>query len=154
MSRGDSRRGFSRLTRSARGTEAFGAALARRLKPGDCVLIQGPLGAGKTTLVRGALRALGVSGPVVSPTFTLAHEANARSRGAERRRIAHLDFYRFVRKGEAAERGLMEYLDGRYFVFVEWPERDRSFWPRRPVRVRIGRLSGSRRHVRVRFPGA
>src|SRR5918992_1667785 len=69
-------------------TEAAGAALARRLRPGDVVLVSGELGTGKTTFVRGACRALGVEGPVTSPTFTIGHVL------AGRLEVAHVDLYR------------------------------------------------------------
>jgi tRNA threonylcarbamoyladenosine biosynthesis protein TsaE len=129
------------VTSTPEDTERAGAALGRGLRAGDCVCLSGPLGAGKTTFVRGAMRALGVRERAVSPTFTLAREARGRVR------VAHLDFYRLDVPAE--RRGLLEYLDGRRVVFVEWAERDRSFWPRSPVRVRIAPLSGGRRRITV-----
>ena len=72
-------------------TEAVGAELVGQLRPGDVVLVRGELGAGKTTLVRGAAQALGVSDPVTSPTFGIGH----RYRGAEVT-VAHLDLYRLA----------------------------------------------------------
>lgn len=90
------------------------------------------------------MRALGVETGTLSPTFTLARE------GRGRVPVAHLDFYRLDVPAE--ERGLLDYLDGRYVVFVEWPERDRSFWPRRVVRVKLERLPGNRRRITVVGP--
>jgi tRNA threonylcarbamoyladenosine biosynthesis protein TsaE len=81
-------RAVTRITRSVRETEAAGAALARRLRAGACVRLVGPLGAGKTAFVRGAMRALGVREPAASPTFVLARE------GRGRVPVAHLDLYR------------------------------------------------------------
>jgi tRNA threonylcarbamoyladenosine biosynthesis protein TsaE len=69
-------------------TEAVGARVAASLKPGDVVLVRGELGSGKTTFVRGACRALGVEGPVTSPTFTIGHRYDVRVP------VAHLDLYR------------------------------------------------------------
>jgi len=132
------------ITNSPRETEALGASLSRFLKLGDCVCLSGPLGAGKTCFVRGAVRALGGRGPVLSPTFTLAREAKGRFP------MAHLDFYRL--EVTAEERGLLDYLDGKHIVFVEWAERDRTFWPRRVVRVTIDRMPGSRRRITIRMP--
>jgi tRNA threonylcarbamoyladenosine biosynthesis protein TsaE len=120
--------------------------LGRKLVAGDCVCLTGPLGAGKTTFVRGAMRALGVRRPASSPTYVLAHE------GRGRVPVAHLDFYRLT--VPAADRGLLDYLDGRRVVFVEWAERDRAYWPRRVIRVRIARLGPARRRITVRTPGA
>jgi len=76
---------------SAAETEHLAAELARALAPGDVVTVAGELGAGKTTFVRGACRALGVEGPVTSPTYTIGH----RYRG--RLTVSHLDLYRFTR---------------------------------------------------------
>src|SRR4051812_1001907 len=75
-------------TAAAAETEAAGARLAAELRPGDVVLVSGELGAGKTTFVRGAARALGVDGPVTSPTFEIGHLH------AGRVDVAHLDLYR------------------------------------------------------------
>jgi len=132
------------ITRSARETEAAGAVLGRRLTAGDCVCLLGPLGAGKTTFVRGAMRALGVKQAVSSPTYVLAHE------GRGRVPVAHLDFYRLT--VPAADRGLLDYLDGRRVVFVEWADRDRSYWPRRIIRVRLARLGVLRRRITITEP--
>jgi tRNA threonylcarbamoyladenosine biosynthesis protein TsaE len=96
-------------------TEAIGAELASELGPGDLVLVSGELGSGKTTLVRGACRALGVREPVVSPTFTLG----ARYRG--RFEISHLDLHR-LEDLDAEVPGLVdEYLATDTVAFVEWP---------------------------------
>ncbi len=79
-------------TQSAAETERAGAEVAARLAPGDLVLVTGELGAGKTTFVRGACRALGVAGPVVSPTFTIGR----RYETADGRPVSHLDLYRLA----------------------------------------------------------
>ncbi len=102
-------------------TRALGAALAARLQPGDLVRLEGPLGAGKTTLVRGLLEALGHQGPVRSPTFNLlqAFETNPP--------ILHADLYRVA---SAEGTGLEDYLD-THVVLVEWPDRlpdDSDHW--------------------------
>lgn len=108
-------------TRSPEETEAAGAELAASLAPGDVVLVGGELGAGKTTFVRGACRALGVSGPVTSPTFAIGQIYRGK-RDGEAFEVAHLDLYRmpFLLAGE--EPGLLEdYLTPERFAFVEWP---------------------------------
>jgi tRNA threonylcarbamoyladenosine biosynthesis protein TsaE len=96
-------------------TERAGAALARRLRVGDVVTVAGELGAGKTTFVRGACRALGVTGPVTSPTYTVGN----RYRGDVA--ISHLDLYRFEGLDEAEWSNLEPYFQGA-IAFVEWPE--------------------------------
>src|SRR3954453_12691183 len=97
-------------------TEELGAELARTLRPGDVVLVEGEMGAGKTTFVRGAARALGVTGPVTSPTFTLGNPY------AGEVPIAHLDLHRLdTLAGE--DPGLLDdYVDPATIAFVEWPE--------------------------------
>lgn len=108
--------GGSRTTTSAAGTEALGAEIAARLRAGDVVLLHGDLGAGKTTLVRGAAAALGATGRITSPTFALAHRYDGAAL-----RIAHLDLYRLAGLGEEDEDLIAEELAGDVVAFVEWP---------------------------------
>jgi len=96
-------------------TEALAGRLARRLVAGDVVLVSGELGTGKTTFVRGACRALGITGRVTSPTFTIGH----RYPGSPD--VSHLDLYRFRGLSTAEWGDLEPYFDGAV-VFVEWPE--------------------------------
>ena len=103
-------------------TEGIAARLAVRLVPGDVVLVQGELGSGKTTFVRGAARALGVEGPVTSPTYTIGH----RYRG--RVDVSHLDLYRFEGMSNAEWGDLEEYFEDAV-VFVEWPQAGAGFLP-------------------------
>jgi tRNA threonylcarbamoyladenosine biosynthesis protein TsaE len=102
-------------------TERAGAELAAQLRPGDVVLVSGELGAGKTTFVRGALRALGVSEEVTSPTFVVGVLYEG-----EQGPLAHLDLYRLA--GLAGEDpGLLDpYFGPDTVTFVEWPERAES----------------------------
>jgi tRNA threonylcarbamoyladenosine biosynthesis protein TsaE len=127
----------------AEATEAAGAALARRLRPGDVVLVSGELGTGKTTFVRGAARALGVSAPVTSPTFTIGR------RYAGRVPVAHLDLYRLEGLDGEDPALLEDYLDPGAVAFVEWPERAGAAVPAATVRVRIEHLGGDRRRITV-----
>jgi tRNA threonylcarbamoyladenosine biosynthesis protein TsaE len=112
-------------------TEAFAAALARELHPGDVVTVSGELGSGKTTFVRGACRELGVTVPVTSPTFTVGHRYPADPD------VSHLDLFRF-RGFSAAEWGDLEPYFEEAICFVEWPEAAVDALP--PVRVEV-RLS-------------
>ena len=93
-------------------TERLGAELAARLAPGDVVLVKGELGAGKTTFVRGACRALGVEGPVTSPTFTIGQIYPGPVE------VAHLDLYRLTQIDPAI---LEDYLAPERIAFIEWP---------------------------------
>jgi tRNA threonylcarbamoyladenosine biosynthesis protein TsaE len=97
-------------------TEALGAQLAESLEGGDVVLVRGELGAGKTTLVRGAARALGVSDPVTSPTFSIGHRYRAAGLT-----ISHLDLYRLAGLGEEEPGLLADYIGAGRIAFVEWP---------------------------------
>ena len=99
-------------------TEQAGAQLAARLAPGDVVLVSGDLGAGKTTLVRGALRALGVTEPVTSPTFVVGLVYDGASG-----RVAHLDLYRLGGLQDEDPGLLEDYFGEDVITFVEWPER-------------------------------
>ena len=109
-------------------TEAVAAALAGGLQGGDVVTVSGELGSGKTTFVRGACRALGVTGAVTSPTFTIGHRYHGRVD------VSHLDLFRF-RDVSAAEWGDLEPYFDDAIVFVEWPEAAGSGLP--PVRVSV-----------------
>jgi tRNA threonylcarbamoyladenosine biosynthesis protein TsaE len=126
-------------------TEALAGRLARRLVPGDVVLVSGDLGTGKTTFVRGACRALGVTGRVTSPTFTIGH----RYRGAPD--VSHLDLYRF-RGLSAAEWGDLEPYFEDAVVFVEWPEAGAGTLPSERARVTLAHVAPERRRVRVDAP--
>ena len=98
-------------------TESAAAELASRLAPGDVVLVRGEMGAGKTTFVRGACHALGVAGPVTSPTFTIGNLYEAGGR-----RIAHLDLHRLDTLAGEDPALLDDYVDPGTIAFVEWPE--------------------------------
>jgi tRNA threonylcarbamoyladenosine biosynthesis protein TsaE len=121
-------------------TERIAALLASELVVGDVVVVEGELGAGKTTFVRGAARALGVAGPVTSPTYTIGH----RYRG--RVDVSHLDLYRFEGMSNAEWGDLEEYFDDAV-VFVEWPEGGAGFLPSPRVRVGLQHLEETRRLI-------
>jgi tRNA threonylcarbamoyladenosine biosynthesis protein TsaE len=131
---------------SAAETEAIGARVAAGLEPGDVVLIQGELGAGKTTLVRGAARALGVRQPVTSPTFTIGQRYQAPVP------IAHLDLYRVPGLAGEDPDLLSDYLRADTIAFVEWPEGGEELlgaFARIAARVRLEHAGGERRRVSI-----
>jgi tRNA threonylcarbamoyladenosine biosynthesis protein TsaE len=113
-------------------TLALGGALAPWVSPGLVVYLDGDLGAGKTTLVRGLLRALGDSGAVKSPTYSLV-ELHAVS-GLN---LYHFDFYRFNQPEEYLDAGLDEYFNGEGVCLVEWPQRAASYLPSCDMHVRL-----------------
>ena len=105
-------------------TQALGRELAPCLKPGMVVWLDGDLGAGKTTLVRAVLRALGHTGPVKSPTYTLVEVYVVSSLY-----LYHFDFYRFNEEEEFAEAGLGEYFNDTALCLVEWPGKAGAYLP-------------------------
>jgi tRNA threonylcarbamoyladenosine biosynthesis protein TsaE len=130
------------VTASPDETEALAARLAERLAPGDVVTISGELGAGKTTFVRGAARALGVTGPVSSPTFTIGNRYEAPTP------VAHLDLYRIAGLDSEEWGDLEPYFDGTV-AFVEWPEHGGDWLPEARAVVTLGHVDESHRSVRI-----
>jgi tRNA threonylcarbamoyladenosine biosynthesis protein TsaE len=133
------------LSEAPEATERLAAELAARLGPGDVVLVSGELGAGKTTFVRGAARALGVEEPVTSPTFTIGHVY------AGRVPVAHLDLYRLGGL-EGEDPGLLDdYLTPDSVAFVEWPEVAGAGLPDVAAEVRLAHAGGDRREVEIEW---
>ncbi|MFN2612064.1 MAG: tRNA (adenosine(37)-N6)-threonylcarbamoyltransferase complex ATPase subunit type 1 TsaE [Solirubrobacterales bacterium] len=132
-------------TAGATETEAVGGRIAERLRPGDVVLVRGELGAGKTTLIRGACRALGVEGPVTSPTFTIGQRYTGRMA------VSHLDLYRLGPAGVKGEDPalLADYLTPDAIAFVEWPEAVAPQLGPVVLEVEISHAGGDRREIRV-----
>lgn len=127
-------------------TEVLGARLARVLKPGLTIFLDGDLGAGKTTLVRGLLRALGHAGKVKSPTFTLLESYAISSLNFP---VYHFDFYRFTHPDEFIEAGLDEYFgqtgDAAGVCMVEWPDKAGDHLPHPDLRIVLAVVGEARR---------
>jgi tRNA threonylcarbamoyladenosine biosynthesis protein TsaE len=133
-------------TRSAQETEALGARVAARLQPGDVVVVSGEVGAGKTTLIRGACRALGVSGPVTSPTFTIGQRYLD-----GRLPISHLDLYRLEAMESEDPALLDDYLGPDGVAFVEWPAVGAERLGRPALEIRLAHSEGDRRGVEIEW---
>jgi tRNA threonylcarbamoyladenosine biosynthesis protein TsaE len=133
---------MDRVTAAPQETEALAAQLAAGLRAGDVVAVSGELGAGKTTFVRGAARALGVTEPVSSPTFTIGH------RYAAPVPVAHLDLYRIAGLDPEEWGDLEPYFDGT-IAFVEWPEHGGDWLPPARAVVTLGHVDESHRSVRI-----
>jgi tRNA threonylcarbamoyladenosine biosynthesis protein TsaE len=134
---------------SAAETEELGATLAARLAPGDVVLVEGDLGAGKTTFVRGACRALGVTVPITSPTFTIGHLYRADGRAP----VAHVDLYRLASLAGEDPDLLADYVSPDTIAFVEWPaagEHELAQLGHVAARVRLDHGGGDERQVAIR----
>jgi tRNA threonylcarbamoyladenosine biosynthesis protein TsaE len=130
------------VTGSPEETAALAAELAARLEAGDVVAVSGDLGAGKTTFVRGAARALGVTELVASPTFTLGH------RYASEPPVSHLDLYRLVGLSPEEWGDLEPYFDGAV-VFVEWPEHADGWLPTPRAVVTLDHVDRSHRRITI-----
>lgn len=126
-------------------TLALGAELAHRLTPGACVYLRGDLGAGKTTLVRGLLQALGHRGAVKSPTYTLVEPYE--TGGVP---IYHFDLYRLGDPEELEMIGIRDYFDGRALCLLEWPERGRGMIPAPDLTVTLA-VEGRGRHAKLEW---
>jgi tRNA threonylcarbamoyladenosine biosynthesis protein TsaE len=123
-------------------TEEIAGRLARQLRIGDVVTVSGELGAGKTTFVRGACRALGIQAPVTSPTFTIGHRYPGNPG------VSHLDLYRF-QGFSAAEWGDLEPYFDDAVCFVEWPEAAADALPPVRVAVRLSHVDRERRTIEL-----
>ena len=123
-------------------TEAVAATLAGELEAGDVVTVSGELGSGKTSFVRGACRALGITVPVTSPTFTIGHRYEGRVP------VSHLDLYRFTNVSHAEWGDLEPYFDDAV-AFVEWPEAGAGVLPPPRFRVHLRHSGRERRAITI-----
>ena len=128
-------------TSSAGETEALGERLAAELRPGDVVLVSGELGAGKTTLIRGAARGLGVTEPVTSPTFTIGHTYSGRVP------VSHLDLYRLAELDQEDPALLDDYVTPDAVSFIEWPTAAEPWLERVTRRIEIRHAGGDQREI-------
>ena len=119
-------------------TLALGSAIAAHLESGMVIWLEGDLGAGKTTLVRGLLRTAGESGPVKSPTYTLVevHVVSGLN-------FYHFDFYRFNQAEEYLDAGLDEYFSGSGICLVEWPDKAAPYLPAADMRIELRVAAGT-----------
>jgi len=130
-------------TESAAETEALGERIAAELASGDVVVVSGELGAGKTTLIRGACRALGVTEPVTSPTFTIGHRYRGRTP------VSHLDLYR-LEDLDAEEPALLDdYITADSVAFIEWPAAATTRLERVTRRIEIRHAGGDGREIEI-----
>ena len=136
-------------TESAEATRALGEKLALKLQPGDIVLLDGALGAGKSELARGIARGLGVTETVTSPSFTIL---NVYESGLYP--LYHFDWYRLESEEELYELGMDEYLGGDGITLVEWPSRCPEAVPDDCLLIRIETAGETIRRIRMESTGS
>jgi len=130
-------------------TRAIGERIGNLLEPGDWVALEGNLGAGKTQLVQGLARGLGITdAPVTSPTFVFVHEFRGRHP------LAHLDLYRIEREEDIPALGLLEYLDSPWVVAIEWADKAGALLPAERLTVRLTHVNETSRKIEIEASGA
>jgi len=134
------------VSQNADETRRIGRELASELKPGDCIVLVGNLGAGKTTFVQGLAEGLGILASVVSPTFTLMREYQGRLP------LYHVDAYRIKHLDELREIGLEDTMLAEGIVAIEWGEKASGLLPKGYTEIAIELLPDQRRKIRIRHP--
>lgn len=132
------------ITESADETAALAEKFASGLVGGEVILLSGDLGAGKTVFAKGVAKALGVTGEVKSPTFTLCCEYDGRLR------LVHIDAYRLKNGAEAEACGLNEKFGDKTAVcLIEWPSQIASVLPQNTIKINIDRVSDNQRKITI-----
>jgi tRNA threonylcarbamoyladenosine biosynthesis protein TsaE len=131
-------------THSLEGTLKFGEQLARALHRGDVLAVSGELGAGKTALVKGIARGLGITQDVTSPTFTLVHEYVGGQLP-----LFHIDLYRLQNAEQALAIGIEEYVNGPGITAIEWAEKIEALLPAHTTRIRMESVGENTRRIEV-----
>jgi len=131
-------------THSAEETRALGEKLGRQLGRGDVVVLMGGLGSGKTCLIQGICRGMGVEGVVNSPSYTIVNEYVGRCP------VYHLDFYRLRGREDLLALGYEEYFYGEGVCLIEWAEKAADLFPAQRVEVLLERGKGTRRKIAIR----
>ena len=134
---------FTRDLNGEADTLSFGSVLAKVLEPGLTIYLHGDLGAGKTTLVRGLIHALGYAGKVKSPTYTLVEQYPVQHNGASYN-IYHFDLYRFNDEEEWEAAGFRDYFNAESVCLIEWPEKAAHVLPLPDINLTFTILDQSR----------
>lgn len=134
---------FDFISHSARQTGQLGARLGGLLAPGDLILLDGSVGAGKTTMAQGIARGLGISEPVISPSFTIVREY------AGRLPLYHIDLYRLAPGSALESIGIEDYLYGDGAVVIEWPDRADTLLPAEQLQIHLHVIGDTKRRIRM-----
>ena len=124
-------------------TISIGVEFSKQLKNGDVIAINGEIGAGKTTFIKGVLQGLGYSGSVTSPTYTLINEYQFE------RSVIHIDCYREKDIERWLDIGIMEYINSDSIVIIEWSEYIKKILPINYINISIQQLSDFEREISV-----
>jgi tRNA threonylcarbamoyladenosine biosynthesis protein TsaE len=130
---------FAITTLNADETIQFGIELAKKLKPGDVIALYGDLGTGKTQLVKGICKGLGVTQTVNSPTFMIVNEYSS----PEIKNIFHFDLYRMTSENEVISMGFYDYMNDRGIILIEWPGLIESLLPEETIKLHLAHTVNS-----------
>jgi len=144
----DRTRRWNWISRSPEETRAFGEAIGRRLTGGEWIALEGNLGAGKTHLIQGLARGLGVTDTTIaSPTFVYVHEFRGRLP------FAHVDLFRIERESDLFDLGLLEYLDTPWVVAIEWADKAGQSLPAERLTIRMVQQDETTRRIEFEATG-
>ncbi len=136
------------VSRSHQHTDRLGQVLGRALRGGETIALYGPLGAGKTALVRGIAQGLGASPTAVtSPTFVVIHEYQGRLP------LAHMDLYRISSLRELESTGLIEYFSGQTVTAIEWADKGLALLPQDRIEISLSHRTAQSRTIQLRATG-
>tara|TARA_X000001036_G_scaffold50595_2_gene40368 strand:- start:3750 stop:4160 length:411 start_codon:yes stop_codon:yes gene_type:complete len=124
-------------------TEEFGVIFSKQISEGDIVTINGDLGAGKTTFIKGILKGLEYRGNVNSPTYTLVNEYDSKFK------VIHIDCYREQNLNRWLDIGIMDYLIGDNVVIIEWPLHIKNILPENIITINIDYISEFERKIKI-----
>lgn len=124
---------YAITTHSAEGTQNFGEEFSKKIRHGDIIALYGDLGSGKTQLVKGICRGLGVTQVVNSPTFIIVNEYSSDRFD----KIFHFDLYRMKTQNEILDIGFKDYLNNGSVIFIEWPEHIENLLPQSTIKIHI-----------------
>jgi tRNA threonylcarbamoyladenosine biosynthesis protein TsaE len=131
------------FSNSEKETFSLGVKLSEKVKPGDIFLIEGALGVGKSVLIRGFAKGLGVEESIPSPSFTLVNEYQGKYP------IYHFDFYRINDPFELYELGFEDYIYSQGISFIEWPSKGEDLMPTEAIKVNIAITDDGKRQIEI-----
>ena len=134
---------MEKISDSPESTQLIGFNFSRKIINGNIIAINGDLGAGKTTFIKGILDGLGYKGNVTSPTYTLINEYHAKQK------IIHIDCYREQKIDRWIDIGIIDYLNGDNIVIIEWPQHISKILPKNIINIYINHMSEFKREIKI-----